>query len=139
MFASLEPYLIKGSEWINIRESHLIEIADVKKWPHLYATFGSTFERRATKSTFLDNRQLNDGEKKSIKSRHVKDRDNALMKQLEEAFIDPTEKEMLDEARVKCSRRFRKAQLKERYPDDTICTLDGEIFSEPDEDSAGLY
>jgi hypothetical protein len=109
-------YCADGAAWASLSDAHLIEVANLERFPRLFESFGET--RNNSLDTILDNPDLNDGEKsqtlKTTKPKRIND-----LKTLN--------------LRVNVSRTYQKAHLIRRFPVAKFQTLDGRDFlpSEP--------
>jgi hypothetical protein len=109
-------YCADGAAWASLSDAHLIEVANLERFPRLFESFGET--RNNSLDTILDNPDLSDGEKsqtlKTTKPKRIND-----LKTLN--------------LRVNVSRNYQKAHLIRRFPVAKFQTLDGRDFipSEP--------
>ncbi len=119
-------YCVKGSDWLKVRPAHLVEVAEVARWPRMFETFGDARKRGAV--TSLDTQNLNDGETANLNAARLMVSPSCSLRQMA-ATLDRETWRLLLRLRVGNARRYRMASLAHRYPLATFATLGGDMFA----------
>jgi replication protein len=136
-------YICKSEAWDSVPDSHLVEVAEVRRWPRLFELFGATRDA-ASVITPAGTEASDQAEGASLDTQYISDGSTTRAGPVLRALRSPDEraaplrdligvmeplswKELLA-IRVADARSYRKALLSRTYPFASFYLLSGESF-----------